>query len=74
MSNLSNLTTLVRLSSFTSEEKRRIILKAFVNSQFRYFPFPWMSHNRTLSRMKRIHERALRTVYCYKISSFEELL
>ena len=64
-----------RLSSFMSLEKRRLMLKAFVNSQFGYCPLIWMFHNRTLNnRINRIHERALRIVYRDKTSNFTELL
>ena len=69
------LNALARLSSFMSLEKRRLIMKAFVNSQFGYCPLIWMFHNRTLNnRINRIHERALRIVYQDKKSSFNELL
>ena len=53
------LNALVRLLSFMSLEKRRIIMKAFVHSRFEYCPLIWMSHNRTLNdKINRIHERA----------------
>ena len=53
------LNALARLLSFMSLEKRRIIMKAFVHSQFEYCPLIWMSHNRTLNdKINRIHERA----------------
>ena len=57
------LNALARLSSFMSSEKRRLIIKAFVNSQFGYCPLIWM-----------FHERALRIVYHDKTSNFTELL
>ena len=37
------------LSCFMSLEKRRIIMKALVHSQFGYCPLIWMLHNRTLN-------------------------
>ena len=40
---------LARLSTFMSLEKRRLIMKAFVNSQFRYCSRAWIFHNRTLN-------------------------
>ena len=50
-------------------------MKTFVNSQFGYCPLIWMFHNRTLNnRINRIHEQALRTVYCDKRSNFTEFL
>ena len=58
-----------------SEDRRRIIMKAFVQSQFGYCPLVWMCHSRTLnSRINRIHERALRIVYSDYISTFNTLL
>ena len=66
---------LTRLSSFMSLEKGRIIMKAFVHSQSGYCPLNWMFHNITLNnKINRIHERALRIVYCDKTSNFTELL
>ena len=51
------LNALARLSSFMSLEKRRLIMKAFVNSQSGYCPLIWMFHNRTLNnRINTIHE------------------
>ena len=58
-----------------SLEKRRVIMKAFVNSQFGYCLLIWMFHNRTLNNgINRIHERELRIVHRDKTSDFTELL
>ena len=58
-----------------SLENRRKLMKAFIESQFNYCPLTWMLHSRTLnSKINRIHERALRTVYSDCNSSFNELL
>ena len=58
-----------------SLEKRRTLMKAFIESQFNYCPLIWMFHSRTLNnKINRIHERALRTVYSDYNSSFNELL
>ena len=55
--------------------KLRIIMKAFIESQFGYCPLIWMFHSRTLNnRINKIHERALRLVYNDNISTFSELL
>ena len=40
---LSALTRMVRFLTF---EKRRILLKAFIESQFKYCPLTWMFHIR----------------------------
>ena len=51
------------------------LLKAFVESQFGYFPLPWMFHGRRAnSKINHIHERALRIIYKNNVLSFEELL
>ena len=50
-------------------------MKAFIESQFTYFPLIWMFHSRTMNnKINRIRERALRLVYFDQISSFDELL
>ena len=55
--------------------KKRIRLKAFEESQFRYSPLTWTFYSRKASSgINHIHERALRTVYKDNTSSFEELL
>ena len=57
-----------------SFEKRKILLKAFVESQFGYCPLTWMFHGRRAnSKINHIHERALRIVYKNNVLSFEEL-
>ena len=69
------LNAVARLSSFMSLEKRRLIMKAFVNSQFGYCLLIWIFHDRTLNnRINRIYEGALRIVYRDKTSNFTELL
>ena len=69
------LNALARLSPYMSVEKRRLIMKAFINSQFGYCPLVWMFHSRTLnSQINAVHERALRIVYQDKKSTFDELL
>ena len=56
-------------------EKKRIIMKAFIESQFGYCPLIWMFHSRSLNNeINQIHERALRITYNDKSSSFQDLL
>ena len=56
--------TLFRMSSFLSFDKKRIIFKAFFESQFKYFPLVWMFHGREVNqRINRLNERILRIVY-----------
>ena len=69
------LSALCRVSSFMSTGQKRIIMKAFINSQFGYCPLVWMNHNRKINnRINRIHERALRVVYNDDNATFEQLL
>ena len=56
-------------------EKRRIVMKTFIESQFNYCPLIWMFHSRNMNnKVNRLHERALRIVYFDFKSSFEGLL
>ena len=58
-----------------SFNERRMVMKAFIESQFNYCPLIWMFHSRTLNnKINRLHERALRLVYSDYKSSFCELL
>ena len=69
------LHALARISHLMSKEKLRIILKAFIESQFGYCPLVWMFHSRTLNnRINKIHERALRIIYRDPSLTFQELL
>ena len=56
-------------------DKKRVIMKAFTESQFGYCPLVWMFNSRSLNnKINRIHERALRITYNDKSSSFQKLL
>ena len=56
-------------------EKTRIVMRAFVISQFSYCPLIWLLHDRGVnSKINHIHERALRIAYQDFTSSFAELL
>ena len=69
------LNALSCLAPFMNLDKRRIIMKAFIESQFGYCPLVWMFHSRSLNnKINRIHERALRITYNDKSSNFQELL
>ena len=69
------LHALSRVSSYFSSDKLKVILKAFIESQFGYCPLIWMFHSRALNhRINRIHERALKLVYKNPTLTFEELL
>ena len=69
------LTALGRLSKLLSLEKKRNLMKSFVESQFAYCPLIWMFHNRELNtKINKIQERSLRMVYVNDTSTYEELL
>ena len=71
----NKLSALIRYSGILSFEKRRTLMKSFVESQFSYSPLTWMFHDRNLEhKINRVHERALRCVYLDDVSPFEELL
>ena len=66
---------LSRVARWLPFYKKRILLKAFIESQFSFCPLLWMFCTRKLNRkINHIHERALRLVYDDQDSSFEELL
>lgn len=46
----------------------------FFDSQFNYYPTIWMLHNRFHSKINRLPERCLLTIYNDKQNSFDQLL
>ena len=55
---------LARACNYMNEKKRRILMNAFITSQFSHCPLVWMSHSRAMNnRINKIHEKALRLVY-----------
>ena len=63
------------MSHYISFEKRKILVKAFVGSQFGYCSLTWTFHGRRAnSKINHIRERALRIVCKNNVLSFEELL
>ena len=69
------LHALARISKYMCQDKLRLIMKAFIESQFGYCPLIWMFHSRILNnRINKLHERALRLVYKDTHLTFEELL
>ena len=70
-----NLHALLEFQSLFQKKKLRVIMKAFILSQFNYCPLVWMYHSRTLNnRINKLHERALRLAYDNRHSAFEERL
>ena len=58
------------------KKKRRVLMNAFITSQFSYCPLVWMFHSRALNnQINKIHGKALRLVYKNEtFSSFDDLL
>ena len=72
---MQKLHALIRVAPYMAFNQKRLIMRAFINSQFCYCPLVWMFCSRKLNnKINKIHERALRTVYNDHSSSFEELL
>ena len=66
---------LARVSNFMSRKQRKVIMNAFISSQFNYCPLLWMLHSRSINlKINKIHHRALSIVYRDNNSSFESLL
>ena len=69
------VTILSRLANMLTVSKKRVIFKAFIESQFSYCPLVWMFCSRKMNaKINHIHERALRIVYNDYSSTFEDLL
>ena len=70
-----NLSVLGSIAGYIILENRRMLFKAFTESQVNYCPLIWMLHSRTMNnKINRLHERSLRIVYSDQSSTFEELL
>ena len=66
---------LARISKYLNQDKLKLLMRTFIQSQFNYCPLVWMFHNRTLNnKINRLHERALRLVYKNDKLCFKELL
>ena len=69
------LNALARISHYMSSDKLKVLMKAFIVSQFSYCPLIWMFHSRKLkNRINKIQEMVLRIVYKDKESDFSNLL
>ena len=69
------LHALMRIKKYLSQDKLRLVMKTFIESQFNYCPLVWMCHSRDLNhRINKLHKRALSIVYRNNNLSFEELL
>ena len=69
------LCALGRVCKFLNLERRRSLMKAFIESQLAYCPLLWLFCSRhSNNRINHLHERALRIVYNDHSSIFEDLL
>ena len=69
------LNVLVRIFKCMTIERRRLLVKVFIESQFGYCTLVWMRCNRSCNNhTNHLHETALRIVYNDNVSSFEDLL
>ena len=54
----------MRIKSYLTETKLKLVMKTFIESLFNYCPLIWMCHSRGINRkINKLHERALRVVY-----------
>ena len=68
------LNALARLAPYMNTEKR-IIMNAFIESQFGYSPLVYMFHSWGINnKINQIHERVLRIIYNNKLSSIPDSL
>ena len=71
----NKLSVLTRVIKNLDLQKRRIRVKAFCESQFKYCSLVYMLHTRQLNKIiNRLHERALRLIYDDYNETFEKLL
>ena len=71
----AKVTALARMVKIIPFEKKKLLMRVFIESQFSYCPLLWMFCSRKISRrINYIHERALRLVYDDYMSSCEDLL
>ena len=56
-------------------QKIKILMNAFFNAQFNYYPLNWMLHSRhNNNKIKHLHEKCLHLIHNDKLSSYEEFL
>ena len=69
------MSVLARLLNSICRNKKRVLMKTCIESQFGYCPLIWMFHSRGVSnKVSHLHARLLRIFYKDNISSFEDLL
>ena len=71
---LQKLNALTRFVQYMNLAQRRLIMKAFICSQFGYCQLVWMFHSRKINNhVSSLHERALRVFYRDYDATFSEL-
>ena len=71
----AQLNVLKRLKSFISFAEKEVLVQSFVYSNFNCCPLVWyFSSSKSLQRIERIQERALRFLYNDHKSSYDDLL
>ena len=66
------LSVLVRLSNFMCTNKKGLLMKAFIDSQFGYCPLIWMFYSRAVdNKINHLHGRSLRIAYKDNINSLK---
>ena len=69
------LYAIIRASKYCSQEKLKMLIAAFIESQINYCPLLWMFHSKALNnKINKLHKRALRLVYKDKSLSFKQML
>ena len=64
-----------RATPYMNIKKINLLMNSFFITQFKYCPLIWMLHSRcNNNKIKHLHKRCLRLMYCDKASSYEELL
>ena len=71
----AQLNVLKRLKSFIGCKEKRILVQSFVYSNFDYCPLVWyFSSSKSLQKIEKLQERALRFLYNDHTSSYNDLL
>ena len=69
------ISVLARMARYLDRGKMKILMNAYITSQFSYSPLTWMFHTREINhRINKVHERALRIVYGDYSLPFNDLL
>ena len=71
----NKLRALAKATAYITTEKTEVLMNSFFNAQLNYSPLISMQHSRCNNKkIKHLHEKYLRLLYCNKSSSHEELL